>query len=256
MVQENKTKAEGRVGVTTQAIVNGSLIDPSIGMGVPTIWGFSNASQEWRQICSSTLIDNNFVLTALHCFQSENFRSDVFFVTHGGEAKLLVGGEVAPGDLDVALMLADSPFTVRGSTSGYGRHGTNGVAGATVFAVGTGLSIEGETGVPSSVCQAGTQGCEGDQRPLRISVHTTFWDDSRSDSGTELGVLTNSSNQHPTFGDSGGPLLNLTSVFGDLLDQELMGVSARMFVDEHGVWHSHYTPLQHFWPWLCGIFGC
>jgi hypothetical protein len=246
--------SDEHVAVTTQAIVNGEDITGFLNTGVATIWAISNSSQEWRQICTATMVTNQLALTAVHCFTDPNF-TGTFVLIHDGEGGVVVDGQAGPDGLDVALVLVHAPMTIRGSTSGYTRTVADGGPNLPAFAMGTGLSVEGN-GVPSSACNAGTQGCLADPRAMRISLHETIWNENRWDTGDQLGVQANNAGQHPTRGDSGGPLLLLTSLwFPDFAELPVMGVATRM-VNENGVWNSFYVPIQNFRPWLCGFIGC
>jgi hypothetical protein len=251
-----ETAEAAGVGQTSQAIINGD-VTPEVNVddvGVVSIWVFNPQFSEWRQWCTGTLIRNDIVLTASHCF--EQAPSGSFAVIFGpfnstAQSAVPIAAFADPSGFDVAVILLDHPLTIAGSTTTWNRALSDGRAGRTAVAIGYGLPIAGENGPPSTICKTKTQGCLDDPRPQRTSVHQTQWQQNAV--GRELFVGPNALGQLPTHGDSGHGLID---VFAP--QAPVIGVGSAIFNAQPPTYptaHADYVPLQDV-GWVCQLAQC
>lgn len=132
--EEGDTGAE-HLGRGSQEIINGTTV-PAPDSGMVLVYGTGG--------CSGTLLTNEWILTAAHCLSAGN-------LSNPGSITLVYGAQQKTADraahhpsaangLDVALVHVSTPFSHKGSTSGYSR----GIyAGSTASLVGKQLTCLG-----------------------------------------------------------------------------------------------------------------
>src|SRR5215216_581441 len=96
-------------GESSQPIIGGSVVDPAplgiVAVGFPAGW-----------VCTGTLINNDWVLTARHCADDGTPTR----VELAGENRTITSW-IAHPDLDLALARLDRPIAIAGRPYGYRR---------------------------------------------------------------------------------------------------------------------------------------
>jgi hypothetical protein len=215
---------------TAESEVNAGTVIPAAGSGFVS-FGTSVGG------CSGTLVRNNFVLTAKHCFSAADVAAPGSITVSMG-AQLVSAAEIIhyPAD-DVTLMRLAAPLTMNGSTTGFERSlypfATNTLAPNTMLTCrGYGLN---DLNQPSDGLLRTAE------LPVR-GVNFTWWFDHY-----DLGVNVNSQGQFLTPGDSGGSCL-FTMPGGE---QVLAGVTSTLYRELDATFNGLIS-AQTFRAWYVG----
>jgi len=156
-------QADEDVGVTAQAILNGSVASTETKTkgGLVGLWYLVNGGPAIKFFCSATLITNTRLITAKHCLTHPN---TAFLQGRPGDLRVRMGNGLQPPDfqvqngktiyfptsiLDYALVEVASPFRLPRnsdgvvSTSGFQRQLGNVTSGQTVVCHGHGNTSPG-----------------------------------------------------------------------------------------------------------------
>lgn len=182
------------VGTTSQAILNGTPVDPNGGPHV------------MLPGCSGYLIDNEWLISAKHCYKSWG----------GAQIGTQVKNTyrvIQHPTLDLMLQRVESPFVVGGSTRGHNAS----------FFQGTRDNLRGRW-VDCYGYGANTLDGRG-RETLRVGTMQSYYLATPS---TEITVLKNEEGQLPYYGDSGGVCIYTDPSRPDCVNGCVAGVTIRV----------------------------
>ena len=222
-VGEDAVSTEGTTASRRAAIVNGTPSDQAEALGIVRIDIGSG-------LCTGTVIDNQWVVSAAHCFDSDPRKS----ATISMGAQLTSAAEIfIHPNLDVALIRTADPLTVGGQRTGFVRRLLHELPGGAI----PNFSNVQCYGYGRSTFSGGS----GTLRSATLQAFRYPYFD-----GPEvLRVAKNSAGQIPWEGDSGG-----TCFYQRAFNQEMIGVASGVLATGTTLNQAEYVTPHAFRSWV------